>query len=86
MIADFMEEHIELARGRLSCANARDEFKRLWAELTNSLNSLGYGTRNTEKWQRVSIIHKKLKKMVEIPFNYLHLKIFNEIFLDMVRL
>ncbi|XP_050316154.1 uncharacterized protein LOC126750555 [Anthonomus grandis grandis] len=52
VFVEFMEENPDLARGRLSCSNAKEQFKRLWAKLANNLNSLGYGTRTIEKWQR----------------------------------
>lgn len=52
-LANFMEDNIEFARGRLSSANSRDQFRKLWLDLTNRLNSLGYGGRTVEKWQRV---------------------------------
>ncbi|KAJ8970938.1 hypothetical protein NQ317_016747 [Molorchus minor] len=47
-----MEEQYDLARGRLSVANAKDAYKKLLAELTHRFNSLGLGEGFTEKWQK----------------------------------
>lgn len=52
--ADFFEEHRDFATGRLSCSNAREQFKKLWGELASVLNGLGFGTKSIDKWQRVS--------------------------------
>lgn len=53
VLLDFMENHPDLATGRLSVTNAKEKFRELWMELSNILNSLGYGTRTVEKWQKV---------------------------------
>lgn len=52
-IIEFMEEHRDFANGKFSSVNGRDQFKKLWAELTSKLNGLGYGEKPAEKWQKV---------------------------------
>lgn len=53
VMTDFMEKNKDFAYGRFSTANGREQFKKLWTELTIKLNSLGYGERPIEKWQKV---------------------------------
>lgn len=64
LMIDFMEKHPDFACGRLSTPSARNKFKELWRELTNKLNSLGYGERSWEKWNKVSVIRSLLNQPV----------------------
>ncbi|VEN64137.1 unnamed protein product [Callosobruchus maculatus] len=50
----FFEAHPDLSHGRLKGLNARERAKQLWAELTQKLNSLGFGERKVDKWQKVA--------------------------------
>ncbi|KAK9694745.1 hypothetical protein QE152_g33331 [Popillia japonica] len=34
--------------------NGREEYNKLWAELSNKLNAMGLGSKLVEKWQRVN--------------------------------
>lgn len=56
VILNFMTKHQELAKGRLNTSQARKDYNKLWAELTNKLNSLGLGQKPVDKWQKVIII------------------------------
>lgn len=53
VLIQFMEENKDFACGKFSTASGREYFKKLWAQLTMKLNSLGYGEKPTEKWQKV---------------------------------
>ncbi|KAJ8964074.1 hypothetical protein NQ314_005157 [Rhamnusium bicolor] len=55
IILEYMEAHNELATGKFIGAAGRQNNKKLWQSLTAKLNSLGYGSKSTEKWQKVSI-------------------------------
>lgn len=57
IIVQYMEEHPDFATGRLCVANSKEKFKCMWQELTSKLNSLGYGIRPVEKWQKVNFKH-----------------------------
>lgn len=48
-----MEDHPGLATGYLTATNAKEKFKVLWKDLSWQLNSLGYGMKPVEKWQKV---------------------------------
>ncbi|VEN44926.1 unnamed protein product [Callosobruchus maculatus] len=50
----FFEAHPDLSHGRLKGLNARERAKQLWAELSQKLNSLGFGERSVDKWQKVA--------------------------------
>ena len=50
---NFMEEHIDLANGRLSCANGKATSDSLWKDLVNLLNSMGIPNRDVEGWKKV---------------------------------
>lgn len=53
VLIEFMENHRDFACGRFSGVNGREIHRKLWSEVVNLLNSLGYGTRTIEKWQKV---------------------------------
>jgi hypothetical protein len=53
VLVTFMENHSDLAVGRLNVPSARDTHKKLWERLTMELNALGIGERKTDKWQKV---------------------------------
>lgn len=57
VLINFMENHQELAKGKFNGPSGRDIHKKLWAQLANNLNSLGYGEKSIEKWQKVSRIY-----------------------------
>lgn len=42
------------ARGQFSGPTGKLTQRKLWEELSQKLNSLGYGSKTTEKWQKVS--------------------------------
>lgn len=54
IIINFMEAHPNLAVGRLDVPNARDVQRKLWQELSEELNALGYGEKSSDKWQKVN--------------------------------
>ncbi|KAJ8970854.1 hypothetical protein NQ317_015879 [Molorchus minor] len=60
-----MEERYDSARGRLSVAKAKDAYKKLWAELTHRINSLGLGEGSPERWQK-NYAKKKLIRVSDI--------------------
>lgn len=54
LIVDFMGQHVEFATGGLRSLEARHTSKRLWGELTRSLNNCKSGTRKTsDGWSKV---------------------------------
>lgn len=54
VMIDFMERTKNFACARFSTSNGREQFRKLWKDLTTKLNSLGYGERPAEKWQKVT--------------------------------
>lgn len=50
-LLNFLDEHRDLARGRLRSVKG----KRLWGELCNVLNSMGGCTKTVQQWQNVGI-------------------------------
>lgn len=57
VVCAFMEQHTDFAKGRLNTSAARDKHKQLWEDLTLKLNSLGFGERKVDKWQKVILKH-----------------------------
>lgn len=55
IMLDFMEKNPSFACGRLNTSAAKEKYKRMWVDLTNKLNSTGYGEKSVEKWQKVRI-------------------------------
>lgn len=54
VLIEFMEKHPNFARGQFSGPTGKLTQIKLWEELSQKLNSLGYGSKTTEKWQKVS--------------------------------
>ncbi|XP_030031679.2 uncharacterized protein LOC115448401 isoform X1 [Manduca sexta] len=67
-IIDFMGQHIELATGSMRSLYERHTSKKLWGELTKTLNSCHGGTRkNSDGWSKYwSDFKNKLKNKVRI--------------------
>lgn len=61
-----MSANPDLARGRLNTAQGRKDYNRMWTELTTKLNSVGFGQKPIEKWQKVIILRYLFKKCMEI--------------------
>lgn len=59
----FMEAYPSLATGRLDVPNAREIHKKLWQELAEQLNAIGYGEKSSDKWQKVNKIIKIFSKI-----------------------
>lgn len=55
-LLDYMEKHPQFARGQFSGPSGKITQRKMWEELSKRLNSLGYGNKSVEKWQKV---HKK---------------------------
>ncbi|XP_045541591.1 uncharacterized protein LOC123723087 [Papilio machaon] len=62
VLLNFLDEHRDLARGRLRGADGNVQTKRLWQELCNSLNSMGGCTKTIQQWQKVWFDRKHLAK------------------------
>lgn len=54
IMLEYMEEHKDFANGRFIGAQGREIQKKMWIELSNKLNSLGFGNKTADKWQKVS--------------------------------
>lgn len=52
-LLNFLDEHRDLARGRLRSVEGNVQAKRLWEELCNILNSMGGCTKTIQQWQKV---------------------------------
>ncbi|KAL0879790.1 hypothetical protein ABMA27_003501 [Loxostege sticticalis] len=61
-LLQFLQEHTGLAKGHINSPDARAHSKRLWAELTDQLNSLGGAVKTTKQWQKVWADRKYLSK------------------------
>ncbi|XP_047038592.1 uncharacterized protein LOC124643621 isoform X1 [Helicoverpa zea] len=61
-LLNFLDEHRDLARGRLRGSDGSAHAKRLWEELCNNLNSMGGCTKTVQQWQKVWFDRKHLAK------------------------
>ncbi|CAG5056865.1 unnamed protein product [Parnassius apollo] len=61
-LLNFLDEHRDLARGRLRSLEGKVQAKRLWDELCNTLNSMGGCTKTVQQWQKVWFDRKHLAK------------------------
>lgn len=61
-LLNFLDEHRDLARGRLRSVEGRVQTKRLWGELCNLLNSMGGCRKTVQQWQKVWFDRKYLAK------------------------
>ncbi|KAJ8710259.1 hypothetical protein PYW07_009625 [Mythimna separata] len=61
-LLNFLDEHRDLARGRLRGGDGSAHSKRLWKELCNMLNSMGGSTKSIQQWQKVWFDRKHLAK------------------------
>ncbi|CAG4935778.1 unnamed protein product [Parnassius apollo] len=61
-LLNFLDEHRDLARGRLRSLEGKVQAKRLWDELCNALNSMGGCTKTVQQWQKVWFDRKHLAK------------------------
>ncbi|CAG4969155.1 unnamed protein product [Parnassius apollo] len=61
-LLNFLDEHRDLARGRLRSLEGKVQVKRLWDELCNTLNSMGGCTKTVQQWQKVWFDRKHLAK------------------------
>ncbi|XP_045541907.1 uncharacterized protein LOC123723373 [Papilio machaon] len=57
VLLNFLDEHRDLARGRLRGADGNVQAKSLWEELCNSLNSMGGCTKTIQQWQKPHNLH-----------------------------
>lgn len=55
-LLDYMEKHPQFARGQFSGPSGKTTQRKMWELLSKRFNSLGYGNKSVEKWQKV---HKK---------------------------
>ncbi|KAK9709253.1 Myb/SANT-like DNA-binding domain [Popillia japonica] len=60
IMLEFLEEHPQLITQKFDGINGREEYNKLWAELSNKLNAMGLGSKSVEKWQR-SLVDWKQK-------------------------
>ncbi|CAK1578756.1 unnamed protein product [Parnassius mnemosyne] len=61
-LLNFLDEHRDLARGRLRSLEGKVQAKRLWDELCNTLNSMGGCIKTVQQWQKVWFDRKHLAK------------------------
>lgn len=59
-IIDFIENHKEMVTHQFVGLNGRENYNKLWDELTTQLNSMGFGLKDSKKWQEVRIISATL--------------------------
>lgn len=54
VIFDYMSRNPDFCRGRINNSpENRKAYNNMWRELTEKLNSLGFGQKPCEKWQKV---------------------------------
>lgn len=56
---DFAEKNPIVVTRKIEGPFGKEKYERLWDELTNILNSLGYLQKPKHKWQKVSVIPMK---------------------------
>jgi Myb/SANT-like DNA-binding domain len=54
IIVEFMENHPDLARNKLSGAAGRDMSRILWDRLAEKLNSCGHLIKSSDGWKKVT--------------------------------
>ncbi|KAL4702207.1 hypothetical protein ACJJTC_012339 [Scirpophaga incertulas] len=52
-LLNFLDEHRDLAVGKLRSIEGKVQAKRLWEELCNTLNSMGGCTKTVQQWQKL---------------------------------
>ncbi|KAL4718137.1 hypothetical protein ACJJTC_016813 [Scirpophaga incertulas] len=52
-LLNFLDEHRDLAVGKLRNIEGKVQAKRLWEELCNTLNSMGGCTKTVQQWQKL---------------------------------
>ncbi|KAJ8966024.1 hypothetical protein NQ314_003775 [Rhamnusium bicolor] len=55
IIIDFVEKHPEMLTNSFRCAESRNKYNENWRILCITLNSVGYGEKSVEQWQRVLV-------------------------------
>jgi hypothetical protein len=55
VLLEFLSEHQDLARNYVRSQDGRARTARLWAEITQQLNSLGGAVKTATQWQKVII-------------------------------
>ncbi|KAJ8914786.1 hypothetical protein NQ315_014528 [Exocentrus adspersus] len=58
VLHEEMDKNAVLATGKFVGPKRRENYKKLWDEAAKKLNSLGYGVKNTDKWQKTWIDYK----------------------------
>ncbi|KAL0868277.1 hypothetical protein ABMA27_007808 [Loxostege sticticalis] len=64
MLLQFLQEHTGLAKGHINSPDARAHSKRLWAELTDQLKSLGGAVKTTKQWQKDQLLNEEFKENI----------------------
>ncbi|KAJ8929635.1 hypothetical protein NQ314_011483 [Rhamnusium bicolor] len=52
VLIQFAENHNEIITNRFHGLNGRQSCSKLWTDLTEQLNALGYGEKTTEEWKK----------------------------------
>ncbi|KAJ8913350.1 hypothetical protein NQ315_008740 [Exocentrus adspersus] len=52
VLHEEMDKNAVLATGKFVGPKGRENYKKLWDEAAKKLNSLGYGLKSTDKWQK----------------------------------
>lgn len=53
VLVEFLEQHPEMLTKKFEGANGKQHCFELWNEVTNQLNSMGFGEKTAKKWQEV---------------------------------
>lgn len=53
ILLEAMEQNTSLATGKFIGAKGKETYKKLWDETATKLNALGFGSKPTERWQKV---------------------------------
>lgn len=54
VLVNFLLEHPEMVTKSFIGLDARQNYKSLWEQVATQLNSMGYGSKTTDKWIEVS--------------------------------
>lgn len=70
IVLKYFEDNPNVATGRFTGPTGKIANRKHWETLSERLNSLGYGTKSSDKWQKVSIISSKKLKSVLLILKY----------------
>ncbi|KAK5642872.1 hypothetical protein RI129_003755 [Pyrocoelia pectoralis] len=70
VLLDFSEKHREIITNRATGLDGRQHLNKLWTELANQLNCLGFGAKSVEEWKKTLADFKSKTKQKAAKINH----------------